>query len=173
MVIGRTPLRLPQVCNLPQPTKNFRSNYLPLQSHQKPFLPNCNGGEPHRVRCPNWVRLGRSPGVPPTSEAGGEPEEIGCKAEIGVRTSEAEGIPDLNRTWPSGPSLASSGHVWRVDSMRDGLNRCLQFLLIASLRWFGLFSRLKRILRFFKRAKATFIGAGPEESGQCRFLSLV
>ena len=57
--------------------------------------------------------------------------------------------------------------------MRDGLNRRLRFLLIAGLRWFGLFSRRKRILRFFRRAKAPFIGAGPEESGQCRFLSPV
>ncbi len=58
-------------------------------------------------------------------------------------------------------------------NMRDGLNRRLQFLLIASLRWFGLFSRRKRILRFFRRTKAAFIVAGPKESGQCRFLSLV
>ncbi len=58
-------------------------------------------------------------------------------------------------------------------SMRDGLNRRFQFLLIVSLRWFGLFSRRKRISRFFRRAKATFIVAGPEESGQCQFLSLV
>ncbi len=58
-------------------------------------------------------------------------------------------------------------------NMRDGLHRCFQFLLIASLRWFGHFSRRKRILRFFRRTKPTFIGAGPEESGQCRLLSLV
>ncbi len=44
----------------------------------------------------------------PTSGAGGEPEEIGCKAEIGVGISEAEGIPDVNRTWPSAPSLVTS-----------------------------------------------------------------
>ncbi len=58
-------------------------------------------------------------------------------------------------------------------SMRDGLNQRFQFLLIVSLRWFELFSRRKRISRFFRTAKATFIGAGPEESGQCRFLSSV
>ena len=43
-------------------------------------------------------RLRRSPGVPPASGAGGEPEEIGCKAEIGVRTSETDGIPDENNS---------------------------------------------------------------------------
>ncbi len=58
-------------------------------------------------------------------------------------------------------------------SMRDGLNRRFQFLLIVSLRWFVHLSRRKRVSRFCRRAKATFIGAGPGESRQCRFLSLV
>ena len=74
-----------------------------------------------------------------------------------------------------GMSLPSHKRIFvgTFDSMRDGLNRRLQFLLIASLRWFGLFSRRKCILRFFRRTKASFIGAGPEESGQCLFLSLI
>ena len=38
----------------------------------------------------------------------GKPEEIGGKAEIGVRMAEAEGTPDVNRTWPSGPGLAEA-----------------------------------------------------------------
>ena len=55
-------------------------------------------------------------------------------------------------------------------SMRDGSNRRFQFLLIVNLRWFGLFSRRKRISRFLRRAKATFIVVGPEVFGQCRFI---
>ena len=74
----------------------FRFGFVYSLAHKKSFA-----SAPH----PDSTRLRRSPRVPPTSGAGVEPEEIGCKAETGVRLSESEGISDLNRTWPSGPSL--------------------------------------------------------------------
>ncbi len=93
--------------------------------------------------------------------------------EIGTSGSMSGERKRGDTEWPKPPRSSSTLLFGVFGSMRDGLNRRLQFLLIVSLRWFGLFSGRKRILRFFRRAKATFIGAGPQESGQCRFLSLV
>ncbi len=43
-------------------------------------------------------------------EMGGEPEAIGCKANIGARTSEAGAKPDLARTWLELGYLAKRRH---------------------------------------------------------------
>jgi len=49
------------------------------------------------------VKPGSSPGVPATSEAGGE-------ADISDGMSQAEGYADLNRAWPERRVLAMSRH---------------------------------------------------------------
>ncbi len=56
-----------------------------------------------------WVRNGPSATPPGRSAPEGEADEIDAKADIADGMSEAGGIPDLNRAWPSGPNLANSG----------------------------------------------------------------
>ena len=63
------------------------------------------------VECRLRVRLRRSPGVPPTSGAGGEADEIGAKVDIGARTAAIEGKADVSATWPRLPVLARIGSI--------------------------------------------------------------
>ncbi len=46
--------------------------------------------------------------MPGTSVLGGAAEQIGGTAHIGDGMSEVGGIPDVNRTWPSGPIIAEA-----------------------------------------------------------------
>ncbi len=62
------------------------------------------------LKCLLRVNMRQSPGVPPTSGAGGRAEAIGWKADIGQRMSALGGGADVLAAWPESPLLAKRRH---------------------------------------------------------------
>ncbi len=78
------------------------------------------------LECPSWVNLRHSPGVPPTSGAGGRADEIDTITDIGQRMSAVGGIADVVCQGLSGPFIAISGLLAFQPTVRI-------FVLIATM----------------------------------------